>query len=132
MAITTFKDLDLPQLACVGIMDSKCIVQGCYHGNEVFSWLAPHQKLIAMSSCIILPAFMLVSHFAHFRLNLLLCPWTISMGGMTLDKLPLPRSCSFFCSVRNPEVSGFSCRTIFIFQSSRLSEFLTDLRDSGL
>ena len=34
--------------------------------------------------------------------------------------------------VRNPGVFGFSCRILFIFESSQLIEFLTDLQDPGL
>ena len=52
--------------------------------------------------------------------------------GMTLDKLLLPRSSSFFCITSNIGVSGFSCCIFSIFESSQLSEFSTDLRDSGL
>ena len=42
----------------------------------------------------------------------------------------LPRSSRFFKS--DLGVSGFSYRMFFIFESSQLSEFSTDLQDSGL
>ena len=48
-----------------------------------------------------------------------------------MDKLLLPRS-SNFCTTCNLEVSGFSYRIICNFESSQLSEFSTDLHDSGL
>ena len=37
-----------------------------------------------------------------------------------------------FCITSNLWVSGFSYRMFLIFQSSQLSEFSTDLQDSGL
>ena len=55
----------------------------------------------------------------------------ISTRGITLDKLLSPRS-SNFLHYMYLEVSGFSYRIFFIFESSQLSEFSTDLQDSGL
>ena len=56
----------------------------------------------------------------------------ISARGMTLDKLLLPRSSSFFAMQviwGGRGFSGFSYCTFLILESSQLSEFLTDLQD---
>ena len=50
---------------------------------------------------------------------------------MPLDNLLLLQSSSFL-ALYVIWVSVFSCRIFVIFESSRLSEFLTDLQDSGL
>ena len=51
---------------------------------------------------------------------------------MTLDKLLLPPSSSFFAIPVIWGVSGFSYRIFLIVKSSYLSEFSTDLHDFSL
>ena len=50
---------------------------------------------------------------------------------VTLDEPLLPQSSSF-CIGSNLGISGFRYGILFIFESSQLSEFSTDLQDSGL